>query len=108
LKPHAGGFYEQQGYAEIIGLGWVCGYAANPTQTISFVVVRRQARRVLIHVLYPSCDRRLQCEAITPGGRFLTGMSGRYDARSSSAAALSVFAVTTLCIALADDRMICG
>jgi hypothetical protein len=39
-----------QGYAEIICLGWVCGRAANPTQTISSVVVRRQAHRVLFNV----------------------------------------------------------
>jgi hypothetical protein len=33
-----------QGYAEISCLGWVCGIAANPTQTISLVVVRRPAQ----------------------------------------------------------------
>jgi hypothetical protein len=41
-------FDNAQGYAEIICLGCVCGYAANTTQTISFVVVRRQVYRVLL------------------------------------------------------------
>jgi hypothetical protein len=36
-----------QGYAEHTWLGWFCGTAAKPTQPCSFVVVRRQAQRVL-------------------------------------------------------------
>jgi hypothetical protein len=59
-----------QGYAAHTCLGWVCGFAANPTQTFLCVVVRRQAHRVLMPPQRATLHQ--PCVVVVVGGDVVT------------------------------------